>query len=516
MKKRQSLSERKALLQLKEFKKKKVINESTKKMKDKQKDVHKEINNLYDLRQDKLRHNALTNNHLSHYIANLNFRLYSISDNNKSLKDDELKLIKKYTKIMLLLDKFQKLKAEILLKDKKELEDTMMELSLKEEKNELLSLYHQEKYEKFIYDKLILARDDLFDICDKYRTQVHLCEKYEANSLKLKCELDLRMDTNKKLINILERLRKIEKELKIKLKKKENKNIKIFEPIYSAIQDNISNKIIKKDVNKTINIKEENFYKININRPKSSFRLNKNKSCLILDKQNTFVYNKKDKNNKLKLTTNNFIKLSKSPTNSTLNYQKFNPNKSKNIHRTFSRKISLREKSNKQRSSSNYSTNYLTRTRNKSMVEITYQKNKNNEDIYDKNYLEIISQFLADNINKIREEIKLKMKYKAEELRSRYQLKYLISNIIEDIQTDIEKMKKEKDFDLNNYYDNLFGLEQNKEIKQLDKILFERKVEACGQQLYILSYILNNCFNGTHFVKSIFPKEMLNYTKAKE
>ena len=108
------------------------------------------------------------------------------------------------------------------------------------------------------------------------------------------------------------------------------------------------------------------------------------------------------------------------------------------------------------------------------------------------------------------------MKYKAEELRSRYQLKYLISNIIEDIQTDIEKMKKEKDFDLNNYYDNLFGLEQNKEIKQLDKILFERKVEACGQQLYILSYILNNCFNGTNFVKSIFPEEMLNYTKAKE
>ena len=516
MKKRQSLSERKALLQLKEFKKKKVINESTKKMKDKQKDVHKEINSLYDLRQDKLRHNALTNNHLSHYIANLNFRLYSISDNNKSLKDDELKLIKKYTKIMLLLEKFQKLKAEKILKDKKELEDTMMELSLKEEKNELLSLYHQEKYEKFIYDKLILARDDLFDICDKYRTQVHLCEKYEANSLKLKCELDLRMDTNKKLINILERLRKIEKELKIKLKKKENKNIKIFEPIYSAIQDNISNKIIKKDVNKTINIKEENFYKININRPKSSFRLNKNKSCLILDKQNTFVYNKKDKNNKLKLTTNNFIKLSKSPTNSTLNYQKFNPNKSKNIHRTLSRKISLREKSNKQRSSSNYSTNYLTRTRNKSMVEITYQKNKNNEDIYDKNYLEIISQFLADNINKIREEIKLKMKYKAEELRSRYQLKYLISNIIEDIQTDIEKMKKEKDFDLNNYYDNLFGLEQNKEIKQLDNIFFDIKVEACGQQLYILSYILNNCFNGTNFVKSIFPEEMLKNSKANE
>ena len=516
MKKRQSLSERKVLLQIKEFKKKKIINESTKKIKDKQKDVHKEISSLSDLRQDKLRHDALTNNHLSQYIANLNFRLYSISSNNKSLKEDKLQLIKKYNRIILSLEKFQKLKTEIILNNKKELEDTMMELTLKEEKNELLRLYHQENYEKFIWDKLILARDELFDICDKYRTQVHLCEKYEANSLKLKCELDLRKDTNKKLINILERLKTIEKELKEKLKKKENKNIKIFEPIYSTIQENTKNKIIKKNDNKSINTKEEHFYKININRPKSSFRLNKNQSCLILDKQNIFGYNKKDNNNKLKLTTNNFIRLSKSPKNLALNFEKFIPNKSKTNLRTLNRKISLREKSSKQRSSSNYSTNYLTRTRNKSMVEITHPKNKNNEDIYDKNYLEIISQFLADNINKKREEIKLKMKYKAEELRSRYQIKYLISKIIEDIQTDIEKIKKDKDLDLNNYYDNLFGIGQNKEIKQLDNLFFDRKVETCGQQLYILTYIFNNCFNGINFVKSIFPEEMLKYTKTNE
>ena len=509
MKKRETLSERKAILQMKEFKKKKVIHEIIKKNKDKSKDLHNDISNLYDLRIDKLRHSLLTNNHLSQYIADLNFRLYSISESQKKLKDEDLKLIQKYAKIISLLDIFQKLKLDLILKDKKDLEDIMMERSLQEEQKELSSLYRQEKYEKYIYEKLVLAREGLVDICRKYRTQVHLCEQYEMNSLKLKCELDLRIDTHKKLKEILERLKAIEKELKEKLMKKENKHLKIFEPIYSEIKDDINNKIIKKNDNRTININEENFYKINLNRPKSSFKLNRNKSCLILDKQNTFGYNKKGNNDIIKLkATNNFIKLSKTPKNMGINIHKYNPNKSKNILRTFNRKISTREKSIKQKSSSNFSTNYLTKTRNKSLMDLTHSKSKNNEVIYDKSYLEIISQFLADNINKLREEIKLKMKYKAEEIRSRYQLKYLISNIIEDIQSDIENVKREKDYDINNYYGNLFGLEKNKEIIQLDNMLFDKKVETSGQQLYVFTYILNNCFNGINFVKKIYPEDI--------
>ena len=103
----------------------------------------------------------------------------------------------------------------------------------------------------------------------------------------------------------------------------------------------------------------------------------------------------------------------------------------------------------------------------------------------------------------------MKMKYKAEEIRSRYQIKYMISNIIDDIQNDIEKIKRDKDFDINKYYDNLFGHPQNKEMKQLDNMLFEKKVETSGQQLYILTYILDNCFNGINYVKSIFPEDMI-------
>ena len=506
---RQGFNERKFLLEIKEFKKKKVIHELTKKIENKQKDVHKEISKVYDQRLEKLRHNTLTNNHLSQYIADLNFRLYSLPEKDKSLTEDEIKLIQNYTEIISLLDKYQNLKAEKILTDKKELEDRIMERSLEEQNKELSALHRQEKYEKYIYDKLVQAQQGLIDICQQYREQVHLCEQYEMNSLKLKSELDLYIDTNKKLKNILERLKLIEKKLKEKLNFQENNNIKIFEPIYSKIGVGINNKIIKKNQNKTINIKEENYYKIDLTRPKSSIRFNKSKSNLILDKHNTFGFNKKENNSKLKLTTNNFIKLGTPKINTHLNIHKFIPNKSKNFRRTFNRKISIREKSLKQKSASNFSTNYLTKTRNKSMIDIKQTTNINNEDIFDKNYLEYISHFLIDKINKQREEIKMKMKYKAEEIRSRYQIKYMISNIIDDIQNDIEKIKRDKDFDINKYYDNLFGHPQNKEMKQLDNMLFEKKVETSGQQLYILTYILDNCFNGINYVKSIFREDMI-------
>ena len=92
MKDRRLFNERKLVLEIKEFKKKKIINDITQKIKEKQKDVHKEINRVYGLRHEKLRHNALTNNHLSNYIANLNFRLYSLPEVNRSIKGEELNL----------------------------------------------------------------------------------------------------------------------------------------------------------------------------------------------------------------------------------------------------------------------------------------------------------------------------------------------------------------------------------------------------------------------------------------
>ena len=517
--KRKGINERKFLMEIKEFKKKNIIYDLTKKIEEKQKDIHKEINKVYDERLDKLRHNALTNNHLSQYIADLNFRLYSFPEKKNTIKGKELQLMQLYTEIVALLEKFQTIKSEKFLTDKKELEDRIMEQSLEEQKKELSYLSRQEKYEKYIYDKLLEAQNGLVDICQKYRTQVHLCETYEMNSLRLKSELDICKDTNKKLNKMAIRLRKIDKELRKKINEQEKENnIKIFEPIFSS-KDNVNNKVIKLKENKTINVFENTFFKINIKRPKSSLRLNKNNTALILDKKNVGTNNElnTNNNNKFKLTkTNNFSKMGTIPINSRANILKFFPKNKNNFRRTFSRKISFREKSSKNRTISSHTTNYLTKTRNKSLNDIKQPITKNNEIVYDKNYLDAVAHFLTDNISQIREEIKLKVKYKAEEIRSRYQLRYMISKIIEDIESDLEIMKKEKAYDLNKYYDNLFGVSEHKEMRQLANILFDKKVESSGQQLYVLTYIFDNCFNGINNVKSIFPKEMLTYINVNE
>ena len=171
--KRKDFNERKFLREIKEFKKKNIIYDLTKKIEEKQKDIHKEINKVYDERLDKLRHNALTSNHLSQYIADLNFRLYSFPEKNNDIKGNELKLMQHYTDIINLLEKFQSIKSDKFLTDKKELEDKIMEKSLEEQKKELSYLSRQEKLEKYIYDKLIEAQNGLIDICQKYRTQVH-------------------------------------------------------------------------------------------------------------------------------------------------------------------------------------------------------------------------------------------------------------------------------------------------------------------------------------------------------
>ena len=143
--KKKGINEKKFLMEIKEFKKKIKIQELTKKIEEKQKDIHKEHNKIYEQRLDKLRHNALTNNQLSQYIADLNFRLYSLPEKEKPLQDSELYLIQLYTEIISLLEKFQTIKSEKFLTDKKELEDKIMEQSLEEQKKELSYLSRQEK-----------------------------------------------------------------------------------------------------------------------------------------------------------------------------------------------------------------------------------------------------------------------------------------------------------------------------------------------------------------------------------
>ena len=351
MKKQKGFNQRKYILEIKEFKKKKDIHEIINKIHDKQKALHIEYNTIFEHRLDKLRHNALTNNHLQHYIADLNFRLYSLPKRDESFEGEELKLIQHYTDIISLLEKFQTIKGEKFLSDKKELEDRIMEQSLEEQIKELSCLGRQEKYEKYMYDKLILAQNGLVDICQKYRTQVHICEKYEFISLKLKSEFGICLDTNKKLNKMLQKQKYIEKKLLSKLNRLfPNEKYKTFNPILSGNNNSSA-------INENIEIKnrkereKEKFHKININRPKSSIRLNKNSFNLILSK--------KEMNNNSNQNKNyNNILLKKNQSDLNSNITNLIINKKLNMGREYEKKITFRKKSSLNINNSNNTTNF--------------------------------------------------------------------------------------------------------------------------------------------------------------
>ena len=174
------------------------------------------------------------------------------------------------------------MKREKFLSDKKELEDRITEQSLEDQIKELSCLGRQEKYEKYIYDKLILAQNGLIDICQKYRTEVHSCEQYEFISLKLKSDFALCLYTFRKLNEMLEKQKSIGQKLKNTLNKilAPEKYITIKQ-ILSGNDDNAKDeKVLKINHKKEIIISEEKYHKIKINnrtiRSKSSIRINKN------------------------------------------------------------------------------------------------------------------------------------------------------------------------------------------------------------------------------------------------
>jgi hypothetical protein len=104
---------------------------------------------------------------------------------------------------------------------------------------------------------------------------------------KLKSEYDICIGIHKKLNETLEKERNIEKKLKARLDKKLtlNKNV-VFRPLSSNEKiDNIINKNSKIEEDKDKEIAKQNikYHKININRPKSSIRLNKSNFCFMFN-----------------------------------------------------------------------------------------------------------------------------------------------------------------------------------------------------------------------------------------
>ena len=509
MKNRKGFNERRYILEYKEFKRKKSVYEVIKKIHEKQKSINKEYDAIFSQRYEKLRHNASTNHHLQSYIANLNFRLYKLPEKDKSFQGEDLKIIQQYSDIISMLEKFQNLKGEKFLIDKKELEDRIMEQSLEEQMKELSSLGRQEKYEKYIYDKLILAQNGLVDICQKYRTEVHRCEKYEQISLKLKSEYGICLDTNKKLIEILDKQREIGKKLRNKINKilEIDKEKNIFEdPLLfgdnanDINENNIDIDNIKSNEKKELK-KHKRRYSIKKKRPRTAIKSNNIKSNFINVNKNN---NLNDKVNDINKELNIIVLKRNSSTNN------FISNKNRNAFQEsiFERKISLRQNSALNKNISDSTTNYITKSKinkNKSMNDII-EDVKDDKIIYDRKYLDSIVQYLTDKISKVKEEIKLKTKLKAEEIRTIYQLKYLLGKCIEDIEIELDNEKKDKNNRNSKYYKNILGIHDDEETNEKKNKIFDKNIENCENELFVLTFLFDNCFNGINNINSIFPE----------
>ena len=512
MKKRKGFNERRYILEYKEFKRKKSVYDIIKKIHEKQKSINNEYDTIFNQRYEKLRHNASTNHHLQSYIANLNFRLYKLPEKGKSFQEEVLKIIQQYTDIISLLEKFQNLKGEKFLMDKKELEDRIMEQSLEEQMKELSSLGRQEKYEKYIYDKLILAQNGLVDICQKYRTEVHKCEKYQQISLKLKSELDICLDTKEKLIEILDKQREIGKKLKNKINKilvldKENNMLEeqlIFGDNASDKNENDIDNIKSNEKKELKRLKRK--YSIKKKRPKTAIKSNKiNSNLLYVNNNNNNINGNNNDINNINKELNIIVLKRNSSTNTFISKNK---NRNANQERILERKISLRQKSALNKNNSDIATNNITKSKinkNKSMNDIN-EGVKDDKIIYDRKYLDSITQFLTDSISKVREEIKLKTKLKAEEIRTTYQLKYLLGKCIEDIEMELDNEKKDKNNRNSKYYENILRIYDDKETKEKNNKVFNENIENYENELFVLTFLFDNCFNGINNINSIFPE----------
>lgn len=131
---------------------------------------------------------------------------------------------------------------------------------------------------------------------------------------------------------------------------------------------------------------------------------------------------------------------------------------------------------------------------------------KIDEKIYDRKYLDIVTQYLTDNITKAREEIKLKTKLKAEEVRSIYQLKYMLGKCIENVEIDLDNEKKCKMNSNRNYLENIWELLKMLKKRIKDNLMFDKNIEILQNQLFMLTYIFDNSFEGSNNINSIFPK----------
>ena len=477
-------------------------------------------------KKEKLKISENCENILKHYIAELNVKIFPhhwqkhYGDKNIETNLDNHSM----------LSYLQRIKRNVYIKDKYELENEVTDLFKEEDKKQVDKVrYHMEK-DRNDAEMMENEKYQLSLIKDKFRQISHDVEKYENDLRIYKSKYEVIVQKNNRLKEMLNKEEKIYKNLlKLLEPKDKNKNKNnLYLNIELNNENNNNNK--NKDFLNNRSLSDKNFLSVS-NTKKNSLKYFENiykKNNILIS--STFLKNyipnfkgyksplcflKRDKNKEKKLFNKNLKLINDyNALNIFTNNSKFDS--IKDFINSFSNYTSCNENntlpfnSTKDLKSTNINTftSYNTNIKNmtlsdRSLKSIKQEDNnkiakrkktystlyKNNAD--NKNEMHILNDYIYDLIREQRQVIKNLNNKKSEEMRSIYQVKFVLSKCINDLNSEVYENNNDSNENTNNI-NNCSKSESKKEKENL---------------LYILTYIYDNCFNGiNNNMESIFPE----------
>ena len=478
--------------------------------------IKSEIKDIREKRSILLNSSGSTDNILKRYIAELNLKIFPYTFRKNYGKEN----IKINLLNISMLKYLQKIKRDVFVKHKYELEDKAMDLFQRIEIKQEDQIKHQIKEDEIDAEimenekyKLSLIKNDLRNVGHNY-------DKFKLDLNEYKFKYDMILKINERLKEILEEEKIKYKKLCEKKNKKKNLKLKI------NINDNFG-KNLEENIGKNRCFSDKNFFCVK-NKKRISLKLFESQK------------NKKDRNNKNPINMNPLLirnyKGYKTPLlflkpkkifDKTLNKSKlvnaydflniFSNNKKYDTISEFidsfntinNSKLSFcntqEMKSTKVNSiSSNLSKSFknINKTNTKKIVlrkTFSSPKNNNKNTENEKNPIYILRDFLYELIDESKNIIKYLKNKKAEEIRSNYQIKLFISKCIDDINQEVyeDDTKIEKKTEISN------NMDDNKDKDENEK------------KLYLLTYIFDNCFSGLNNRENIIPVGHKNKTKNK-
>ena len=422
---------------------------------------------------------------LTQYIDDLNKRICP-NDVSKFYDEEKMKINLSNISMLRFL---QKNKRAQFFHDRYELEDNVIKYFKKEEfkfSDKILAL---KKVDDKICEVLEDDKRDMNFVHKNCREIMSYCDKNEKDNLPLNFQLEITKLINKSLIGLYN------KEYQIFIKNSElckHKNIFNNRDEILEVNENISpiKNIVSSEFNTITNTRKKviQWFKENKSKRKNPYLIinniiNNNKKHNFIKNKSTSILTYSSKSIKPKL----FKTYSQNNNKITINNHQLQSNKKlllKTAENNTTTKINTISTSNcnsiiKTLSVSDKSLRSLARNDS---------SNDSKENNYDKNFLNEAAKFLSDKIIIQKKEIANIKNKIIEQTRSKYQIRNLIFNCIEDV---------------------MFNIRDSRKLKITNNIIndkLDKEIENNFNILKVLNYIHYNCLNGIMSCKSIFPE----------